>query len=292
MTKRTVKTDIVFVLDATKSTQPVFNSMVDQVNDLAIDLKINFRKADFKYGAVVYRDPVDYKEARGLPVDAESQKIVDQIKALEKKERDEKLIANGLDPKEVDAQIEERRSHYDHEMFPFNKNIAIDFENDIENLIVDLMKVECGSGNDDPEDWVGALDLALHSLNWRENSKRAIVWIADANAHGKPYCGYDNHNDEAPKMDPLLQEMADMGIRFIGINVVRTSDRGCELTLQKMREKFLDYGGKSFRVEEFEVPKDGYVDDEIWPDNAMKDLMDTISRSLRSMGSIFDDTAV
>lgn len=284
--------DIVFVLDATKSTQPVFSSMVDQVNDLAIDLSFNFPKASLYFGAVIYRDPVDYKEMKGGKIDPEIQRQIDEINAKAKIERDKKLREHDIDPVELDEQIAERESHFDTKQYPFDKNVAIDLKNDIEPLIIELMKVECGSGNDEPEDWVGALDLALHNISWRDGSKRAIVWIADANAHGKPFCGYDNHNEEAPKMEPLVQEMAEMGIHFVGINVVRKTDRGCEKTLQKLKDLYAKYRGRSFLIEEFERPQNDYLDDDVWPENAMVNFMQTLNKSIRRIGSLFDDTAV
>lgn len=290
--QKAISADLVFVLDATKSTQPVFNSMIDQVNNIAIDLQIDYRKADFKYGAVIYRDPVDYREEKGLPIDPQYKEVLDQIKAQEKKDRDERIRKAGLDPAEVDEQIAERKSHYDLEKYPFDKNVVIDLNRDIESLIVELMKVQCGSGNDDPEDWVGALTLALHSIHWRENSKRAIVWISDANAHGKMFCGFDNHNEEADKMEPLIQEMANMRIHFVGLNIVRKGDRGCERTLRKMKELSEKYESRTFRIEEYATPDDALIDDDFWPENVMTGLMDTLNKSLKSLGNLFDDSVV
>lgn len=294
MTSRSMKlpVDIVFVLDATKSTQPVFSSMVDQVNDLAIDLGFNYPKASINFGAIVYRDPVDYKDIKGGPIDPQLQKQLDEINAKAKIERDKKLRENGIDPVQYDKDLAERRSHYDRKQFPFNKNVAIDFKKGIEPLIIELMKVECGSGNDEPEDWVGALELALHKISWRDKSKRAIVWIADANAHGKTFCGYDNHNEEIPKLEPLVQEMASKGIHFVGINVVRKGDRGCERTLQKLREMYQKYKGRSFMIEEFPRPDDDFLGEEEWPQKAMDNFMITLNKSIKRMGSLFDDTAI
>ena len=291
MTAKTIAVDLVFVLDATQSTQNVFSSMVDQVNDLAIDLEINYRKANIQYGAVIYRDPVDYHEIKSVPLDPETRTEHDKLQAQLKKERDLNLRKHDIDPEVLDREIAERESHFDREKFPFNKNVAIDVKNDIDQLISELMKVECGSGNDEPEDWVGALKLALDSIAWRENSKRGIVWISDANAHGKLYCGYSNHDEEEPKMEPLVKRMAEERIHFVGINVVRTYDRGCERTLNIMKELYHKYGGKSFLIEEFVPPKNDYLDDDDneWPQDVMTQFIQTINKSLKRMGSLFDD---
>ena len=71
MTATTQKTvDIIFVLDATSSMQCVFNAMIDQISDIVFDLKMRWRRTAFRYGAVIYRDPVDYKEIPPPPIDA------------------------------------------------------------------------------------------------------------------------------------------------------------------------------------------------------------------------------
>ena len=284
--------DIVFVLDATKSTQPIFFSMIDQVGGIAVNIKANAIAAKPRFGAVIYRDPVDYREVKPAKISKKLQEQIIKANLDLKKQRDEKLIKKGIDPIQFDREMEERKSHFNNEEYPFNKNVAIDIKDDIGQLIIELMKVECGSGNDDPEDWVGALDLALHSINWRVNSKRSIVWISDANAHGKLFCGYDNHNEEEPKMEPLIREMASMNIHFVGINVIRDSDNGCERTLQKMREIYQRYGKKTFLIEEFKVPQDEFQDEEIWPENVMAGLMNTIDQALKQMSNAYGDSAV
>ena len=64
MSIKKIPIDITFVLDATTSFQPIFYSMIDQVNDLGLDLSKNYLKVNFNYVAVTYRDPVDYKEVK------------------------------------------------------------------------------------------------------------------------------------------------------------------------------------------------------------------------------------
>ena len=60
---------------------------------------------------------------------------------------------------------------------------VFDFDGEIENLSTFLETVEAKGGGDGPEDYVGALNNAFNNLTWRLG-KKAIIWIADAPAHG------------------------------------------------------------------------------------------------------------
>lgn len=289
---KTLLADIVFVIDATSSTQPILFSVVDKVEDIGYEMEITNRKADCNFGAVIYRDPVDYKYVAPIELTAEEKKVLDEVNAKAKIFRDEKLRELECDVEEYDKQLNERRSHFDRNLFPFDKNVAIDLKAKMTDLVDILKKVEAGAGNDEPEDWVGALDLALHSITWRKNSKRAIVWISDANAHGKMYCGYDNHNEEEPKLEPLVREMAEMNIHFVGLNLIRNNDNGCEQTLTKIREIYQNYGAKTFSIEKYVVPPIQYLDSEMWPDNIMDGLIQTIDCAFKKMMTKFDDSEI
>ena len=259
--------DVCFVLDATQSSQRVFTSMIDHVNDLAFDLRTNNRRAAFQYGAIIYRDPVDYKEPPpSAPLPKDMQDEINAFEAKQKEERINRLKAADLYDEELEAEKEEISKHKDREKYPFNKNVAIPFTDNIEHLIQELMKVECDGGNDDPEDWVGALQLAFNDLEWRDNCKKCIIWIADANAHGMKFCGYDNHNEEESKLQLLVERMAKEKISFLGINIVKGDDEGCRLTLQKMREIYLNAGGVSFILDEFKpVDEEDLFGEDEWP---------------------------
>ena len=59
--KRDKPVDVIFVLDATHSTQNVFTAMISNVDNIIFDLNQQFRRAVIYCGAVIYRDPVDYR---------------------------------------------------------------------------------------------------------------------------------------------------------------------------------------------------------------------------------------
>lgn len=285
--------DILFVLDATQSTQPIFNSMVDYVSDILFDIKLKFRKANFNYGAVIYRDPVSYKDTTGGAIDAEMQREIDQIIANDKLKRDAKLRQYGVDPAEVDEEIAERKKHFNREHFPFNQNVTIQMDSNMENFISKLMEVECGSGNDIPEDWAGAMELAVNEIKWRQNSKKQIIWISDDDAHGEYFCGFDDkHNDQVEKLLQLTQRVAEMGIYFTGINIVRETDNGCQRTLERLKDKYEECGGKSFLIEEYKLSKDNYIDDEYWPVDVMKGFINTINITIIRRGGVLDDSFI
>lgn len=292
--KREKIVDLCIVLDATMSNQSIFTGMIDQFGDITFDLMANTRHNKYNYGAVIYRDPVDYKEA---PQKSElDEKTIEELKeqvAKEKKRRIEKLKATGMYDEEFELLKEENARHFDKTAYPINKNVPIQFSNDYEKLVSELMKVECDGGNDMPEDWVGALQTALYELKWHEESRKCIIWISDANAHGKRFCGFDNHNEEEPKMEPLVRRLAEEKIDFIGINVIKSeSNNGCHQTLQEMKtmyESFLppkdtDQNLPSFIIEEFKADYDANLYGENdWPNDVIDDFMATVSSSLKKI---------
>ena len=89
-TNRNKPVDICFVLDATSSMQSVFISMVNQVNDLRFELEIHNRRASFRYGSVIYRDPVDYVEiTETMDLTSEQQqKLQEELDEIEKQEKE------------------------------------------------------------------------------------------------------------------------------------------------------------------------------------------------------------
>jgi hypothetical protein len=78
-----------------------------------------------------------------------------------------------------------------------------DFTPDIDVLVRFLGRVQASGGGDGPEDWVGALRLSLDGVRWRDGQK-TMIFIADAPAHGRQFCGHRNHKEEAPKLAPLI----------------------------------------------------------------------------------------
>ncbi|KAK8870787.1 hypothetical protein M9Y10_008674 [Tritrichomonas musculus] len=286
MTEKLV--DIVFVLDATKSTQCVFYGMTLHVEDQTFDIMSKNTKAKYQYGAVIYRDPVSYKPSptEKQPLSAEEIDQLNRIYAKEKEIRKQKLIEKGIYNEENERRREEQKFNVDRVKFPVDKNVAIPFCDNIETLSIELGKVECDGGNDDQEDWVGALSLALNDFNWREGSKRCIFWISDANAHGKSFNakGEDNYNEEEPKLMNLTQQMAEKRIYFVGINIKKGTDPGCEKTLNAMKEVYESNGGPSFMIQEFKVTVDPELGNDDWTPTELGDFEKTITQSLRDLG--------
>ena len=238
MAKRNVLVDLAFVVDATASTESVFQSLRDRVIDTAFDFHAQNRRVDDQYAVVIYRDPVDRPE---------------------------------------------------------DKNEFMDFTPSLEEVEEYLAKVESYGGRDDPEDWVGALDIALHQISWR-GGKKCIFWITDACAHGSEFSEekVDHHDDQAPLLRNLVVEMARENFYFVGINIMKGADRGCAKTLAAIREIYDREGGKSFIVEEFKPVWDrDLYDGDGWPPEVMVRFQETVAASLRrqlgTMGGVAAD---
>jgi serine/threonine protein kinase len=92
-----------------------------------------------------------------------------------------------------------------HQTHPFN-NSVVAFQRF-------LTTVEPIGGGDIPEDYVGALS-ALLALEWRSTARRVVVWITDAPAHGRRFCGRANHDEEEPKLDPLVRRLVELKTAF------------------------------------------------------------------------------
>jgi hypothetical protein len=82
---------------------------------------------------------------------------------------------------------------------------------DIDCLVAFLATVRATGSGDGPEDWVGAYGVALSEMRWRGGAK-TVVHITDAPAHGARYCGHPNHEEEAPKLAPLIERVTRDGI--------------------------------------------------------------------------------
>jgi hypothetical protein len=77
----------------------------------------------------------------------------------------------------------------------------------IESLQSQIGSVSASGGGDGPEDWVGAYQLAVNNINWR-NGHRLIIHMADAPAHGARYGGA-GHEEESPKFVPLIRHCSE-----------------------------------------------------------------------------------
>jgi hypothetical protein len=239
MAKRTKKLDMVFVLDATNSTQSVFTAMREQAMDTAFQIHTFKREVDDQYGVIIYRDPVD----------------------------------NPGDPEDKNEFIQ---------LTP-NREAITDY----------LAEVKAHGGRDDPEDWAGAFELALNSIRWRDPSKKCLFWITDANAHGSEYSTErrDRHDPEAPRLTRLIQQAAAQRIYFIGINVKKGPDPGCEKTLAKLKSIYEAASvGNLVTIQDFPCnwDHDKYEGDD-WPPEVLAAFQETISATLRrGAGSAID----
>lgn len=280
--KRDKPVDVIFVLDATSSSQCVFTAMINHAESIVDDLNLQFKRALIYCGAVIYRDPVDYsKSPPETDKDPESRAEIEryeaEFRAVRLRIRKEKGIYNEAE----ELKKEERRKLFDNVKYPENINVAIDLVADTDKLITELEKIECKSGHDEQEDWAGALDIALNDISWRNESKKLIVWIADANAHGKRYCGVENHQEEESKLEPLVVKMARSNIYFIGINIRKGKDSGCQMTLQEMKKIYQRNGGKSFNIETINVSLDPDMDDDDIPPGFLNDFKQTVANTIR-----------
>jgi hypothetical protein len=103
-----------------------------------------------------------------------------------------------------------------HEIHEFNPSVR--------QLQTFLKGIQATGGGDGPEDYVGAIN-ALRSLQWRSTANHAIAWIADANAHGRRYCGHQNHQEEESKLEPLVIEMIKMKVKIQGFSIKGKANR-------------------------------------------------------------------
>ena len=281
MTNRKKPADIVFVLDATSSTQSTFTGVIRYIQDYSISLTMTNRNADFRYAAIIYRDPVDYVDVPSEELSPEGKQFVAQIEAQMEEARIKKLKEKGLYDEELEEQRKKHLESIDLDKYPINKNVAIPFCNNMEILATELDKVKCDGGNDNQEDWVGALQLALDGLEWREGSKKLMIWVADANAHGRRFNGgnFDNHNEEEGKLEPLVRRMAKERIYFNGFNIMKGDD-GCKLTLEAIKDWYESAGGPGFLVQEFHPIKDPDLDDDDWPPEEIGKFTDTLKTTM------------
>ena len=116
---------------------------------------------------------------------------------------------------------------------------------------VNALKSELGSesasgGGDGPEDWVGGYEMALDNIAWR-NGTRLIIHIADAPAHGSEWCGSNNHNEENPKLYPIVQKCVDKDIKIIGFQIGSYP----KPSFEKFQKEYNNRGGKLYKIQVF-----------------------------------------
>lgn len=101
---------------------------------------------------------------------------------------------------------------------PSEKNHTYSLKNNVNELKKELGTESASGGGDGPEDWVGAYDMALDNIAWR-NGTRLIIHIADAPAHGSEWCNSKNHEEENSKLYPMIQKCVDKDIKIIGFQI-------------------------------------------------------------------------
>jgi hypothetical protein len=121
-----------------------------------------------------------------------------------------------------------------------------------ENLASQIGTVSASGGGDGPEDWVGAYRLALTNMSWRGGQK-LIIHLADAPAHGKYYCGTQNHEPESPKLAPLIRECAAKGIKIVGLPIGTATNT--QTSFAKCQDHYVKAKGPFYRIQSFGTGK-------------------------------------
>ena len=112
---------------------------------------LQWRKTAIRFGAVIYRDPVDYKDILSVPIDPETQLPLNKLAAHLREDRQNAQIETGTYDEDREQELERRRINYDTTKYPMNKNVLIPFVS-YEDLETELLHIQCGAGNDEPED--------------------------------------------------------------------------------------------------------------------------------------------
>jgi hypothetical protein len=76
-----------------------------------------------------------------------------------------------------------------------------------------------------------------------------MIFIADAPAHGRQFCGHTNHEEESAKLPPLFVRVAQAGILVQGLDL----NAGADLSFKEFKRIYEEAGGPSFTHEKFSV---------------------------------------
>ena len=129
---------------------------------------------------------------------------------------------------------------------PGEQNHTYSLKSDVNILKSELSIEKADGGGDGPEDWVGAYDMALNNIAWR-NGTRLIIHIADAPAHGSEWCGSTNHEEENSKLYPMIQKCVDKNIKIIGFQIGRSP----KSSFTKFQTEYNSRGGLLYKIQEF-----------------------------------------
>jgi hypothetical protein len=129
---------------------------------------------------------------------------------------------------------------------PGEKNHTYSLKANVNDLKTELASERATGGGDGPEDWVGGYDMALNNIAWR-NGTRLIIHIADAPAHGSEWCGNTNHEEENPKLYPMIQKCVDKNIKIIGFQIGSSP----KSSFTKFQTEYKSRGGLLYLIQEF-----------------------------------------
>ena len=129
---------------------------------------------------------------------------------------------------------------------PGEKNNAYPLTNDINRLKSQIGSERATCGGDVPEDWIGVYEQALDNVAWR-NGTRLIIHIADAPAHGSEWCNANNHNEENPKLYPIIQKCIDKNIKIIAFQIGDYP----KPSFSKFKTEYESRGGILYKIQVF-----------------------------------------
>ena len=207
-----------------------------QINNLKFIDPVTFETIDldnntyWRYGLKSYIDRKCLSEFLILSCEEEIdyKKVAekDKSKRVIKKIVNNKKKNNGMDI-ENDSKINESKS-------------------DVNKLKSEIASERATGGGDGPEDWVGAYDMSLNNIAWR-NGTRLIIHIADAPAHGSQWCEENNHEEENSKLYPMVQKCVDKNIKIIGFQIGSSP----KPSFTKFQNEYNSRGGILYKIQEF-----------------------------------------
>ena len=136
-----------------------------------------------------------------------------------------------------------------------DKHEVFDLTNDMESLKGNFNLIKADGGGDEEEDWVGAYEKSINSINWKDGTK-LIIHIADAPAHTKEYCGRDNHEEEDGKLQTILRICANKDIKIISFAI----NTGAEKSFKVCEEYYKEYNG-FYKIFSFDEAKTSIISD-------------------------------
>ena len=113
---------------------------------------------------------------------------------------------------------------------PSDIHEIFDLTNDMVRLKENFKTIKADGGGDEQEDWVGAYEKSINSINWKDGTK-LIIHIADSSAHTEEFSGELNHEEEAEKLPKILKICAEKDIKIIAFPIndkATNSFRVCE----------------------------------------------------------------